>query len=159
MSLFSVESSYFHLALDTKSAASEKLCELTSYSHGLVKSIFWISFVGFIAAGIYCPVVMRISPRFSRSLKKYRHSIHLYPYWYKITWFLFYLKELESYKEEQQTKPAFLAVNKMDLPDAQVKLDELMKQLQNPAGKASFTSVFLGTEEHHRMLGLSWWRG
>ncbi|KAK7834822.1 hypothetical protein U0070_022793 [Myodes glareolus] len=42
-------------------------------------------------------------------------------------------KELELYKEELQTKPALLAVNKMDLPDAQVKLDELMKQLQNPA--------------------------
>ncbi|CAO2617518.1 GTP-binding protein 10 [Lemmus lemmus] len=42
-------------------------------------------------------------------------------------------KELELYKEELQTKPALLAVNKMDLPDAQVKLEELMKQLQNPA--------------------------
>ncbi|ERE88358.1 GTP-binding protein 10 [Cricetulus griseus] len=42
-------------------------------------------------------------------------------------------KELELYKEELQTKPALLAVNKMDLPDAQVKLDELMKQLQHPA--------------------------
>lgn len=41
-------------------------------------------------------------------------------------------KELELYKEELQTKPALLAVNKMDLPDAQVKLDELMKQLQSP---------------------------
>ncbi|XP_038171352.1 GTP-binding protein 10 isoform X1 [Arvicola amphibius] len=41
-------------------------------------------------------------------------------------------KELELYKEELQTKPALLAVNKMDLPDAQVKLDELMEQLQNP---------------------------
>lgn len=51
---------------------------------------------------------------------------------------------MELYKEELQTKPALLAVNKMDLPDAQVKLDELMKQLQNPAGKATFTSLFLG---------------
>ncbi|XP_005084041.1 GTP-binding protein 10 isoform X1 [Mesocricetus auratus] len=42
-------------------------------------------------------------------------------------------KELELYKEELQTKPALLAVNKMDLPDAQVKLDELMEQLQRPA--------------------------
>ncbi|XP_041524402.1 GTP-binding protein 10-like [Microtus oregoni] len=42
-------------------------------------------------------------------------------------------KELELYKEELQTKPALLAVNKMDLPDAQVKLEKLMKQLQNPA--------------------------
>ncbi|XP_034374623.1 GTP-binding protein 10 isoform X1 [Arvicanthis niloticus] len=41
-------------------------------------------------------------------------------------------KELELYKEELQTKPALLAVNKMDLPDAQVKLHELMKQLQSP---------------------------
>ncbi|KAL6092927.1 hypothetical protein STEG23_001026 [Scotinomys teguina] len=42
-------------------------------------------------------------------------------------------KELELYKEELQTKPALLAVNKMDLPDAQVKLDRLMEQLQNPS--------------------------
>lgn len=41
-------------------------------------------------------------------------------------------KELELYKEELQTKPALLAVNKMDLPDAHVKLHELMKQLQSP---------------------------
>uniref|UniRef100_A0A2R8NC96 GTP-binding protein 10 n=1 Tax=Callithrix jacchus TaxID=9483 RepID=A0A2R8NC96_CALJA len=41
-------------------------------------------------------------------------------------------KELELYKEELQTKPALLAVNKMDLPDAQDKLHELMNQLQNP---------------------------
>uniref|UniRef100_A0A8C6W6X6 GTP-binding protein 10 n=1 Tax=Nannospalax galili TaxID=1026970 RepID=A0A8C6W6X6_NANGA len=41
-------------------------------------------------------------------------------------------KELELYKEELKTKPALLVVNKMDLPDAQVKLHELMKQLQNP---------------------------
>lgn len=41
-------------------------------------------------------------------------------------------KELELYKEELQTKPALLAVNKMDLPDAPVKLHELMKQLQKP---------------------------
>lgn len=61
-----------------KSAASGKSCGLTSYSHGLVKIIFWISFVGFIAVGIYYPVVMWISPRFSKSLKKYRHSTHLY---------------------------------------------------------------------------------
>ncbi|KAK2096336.1 GTP-binding protein 10 [Saguinus oedipus] len=40
--------------------------------------------------------------------------------------------ELELYKEELQTKPALLAVNKMDLPDAQDKLHELMNQLQNP---------------------------
>lgn len=39
---------------------------------------------------------------------------------------------MELYKEELQTKPALLAVNKMDLPDAQVKLHELMKQLQKP---------------------------
>lgn len=47
----------------------------------------------------------------------------------------FYLKELELYKEELQTKPALLAVNKMDLPDAPVKLHELMKQLQKPQGE------------------------
>uniref|UniRef100_F8WHJ2 GTP-binding protein 10 n=1 Tax=Mus musculus TaxID=10090 RepID=F8WHJ2_MOUSE len=41
-------------------------------------------------------------------------------------------KELELYKEELQTKPALLAINKMDLPDAQVKLQELMKQLLSP---------------------------
>uniref|UniRef100_A0A8C6HCF6 GTP-binding protein 10 n=1 Tax=Mus spicilegus TaxID=10103 RepID=A0A8C6HCF6_MUSSI len=41
-------------------------------------------------------------------------------------------KELELYKEELQTKPALLAVNKMDLPDAQVKLQKLMKQLLSP---------------------------
>ncbi|XP_037692544.1 GTP-binding protein 10 isoform X5 [Choloepus didactylus] len=41
-------------------------------------------------------------------------------------------KELELYKEELQTKPALLAVNKMDLPGAQDKLHELMSQLQNP---------------------------
>ncbi|XP_078199024.1 GTP-binding protein 10 isoform X14 [Callithrix jacchus] len=41
-------------------------------------------------------------------------------------------QELELYKEELQTKPALLAVNKMDLPDAQDKLHELMNQLQNP---------------------------
>uniref|UniRef100_A0A8I5R5G7 GTP-binding protein 10 n=1 Tax=Papio anubis TaxID=9555 RepID=A0A8I5R5G7_PAPAN len=41
-------------------------------------------------------------------------------------------KELELYKEELQTKPALLAVNKMDLPDAQSKFHELMNQLQNP---------------------------
>ncbi|XP_044280837.1 GTP-binding protein 10 isoform X1 [Varanus komodoensis] len=41
-------------------------------------------------------------------------------------------KELELYKEELRTKPAILAVNKMDLPNAQEKLDEFMEQLQNP---------------------------
>ncbi|NP_001343960.1 GTP-binding protein 10 isoform 2 [Mus musculus] len=46
-------------------------------------------------------------------------------------------KELELYKEELQTKPALLAINKMDLPDAQVKLQELMKQLLSPEGKAA----------------------
>ncbi|XP_020770651.2 GTP-binding protein 10 isoform X3 [Odocoileus virginianus] len=44
-------------------------------------------------------------------------------------------KELELYKEELQTKPALLAVNKMDLPDAQDKFHVLMNQLQNPKGK------------------------
>ncbi|XP_003782703.1 GTP-binding protein 10 [Otolemur garnettii] len=41
-------------------------------------------------------------------------------------------KELELYKEELQTKPALLVVNKMDLPDAQDKFHALMNQLQNP---------------------------
>jgi len=41
-------------------------------------------------------------------------------------------KELELYKEEFQTKPALLAVNKMDLPGAQDKFRVLMNQLQNP---------------------------
>ncbi|XP_053465023.1 GTP-binding protein 10 isoform X3 [Nycticebus coucang] len=41
-------------------------------------------------------------------------------------------KELELYKEELQTKPALLVVNKMDLPDAQDKFHTLMDQLQNP---------------------------
>ncbi|KAM9023149.1 cilia- and flagella-associated protein 69 [Ara ararauna] len=41
-------------------------------------------------------------------------------------------KELELYKEELLTKPALLAINKMDLPCAKDNLNELMKQLQNP---------------------------
>ncbi|XP_074842356.1 GTP-binding protein 10 isoform X2 [Carettochelys insculpta] len=41
-------------------------------------------------------------------------------------------QELELYKEELRTKPALLAINKMDLPDAQDSLNELVKQLQNP---------------------------
>ncbi|XP_028280526.1 GTP-binding protein 10 [Parambassis ranga] len=41
-------------------------------------------------------------------------------------------KELELYKEELLSKPALLAVNKMDLPDAEDKLAELREQLQNP---------------------------
>ncbi|XP_016074376.1 PREDICTED: GTP-binding protein 10 [Miniopterus natalensis] len=41
-------------------------------------------------------------------------------------------KELELYNEELQTKPALLAINKMDLPDAQNKFHVLMNQLQNP---------------------------
>ncbi|XP_069552092.1 GTP-binding protein 10 [Brachyistius frenatus] len=41
-------------------------------------------------------------------------------------------KELELYKEELVLKPALLAVNKMDLPDAEEKLEELKEQLQNP---------------------------
>lgn len=44
-------------------------------------------------------------------------------------------KELELYKEELLTKPAVLAINKMDLPCAKDNLNELMKQLQNPQGK------------------------
>ncbi|XP_005998564.1 GTP-binding protein 10 isoform X2 [Latimeria chalumnae] len=40
--------------------------------------------------------------------------------------------ELELYKRELLTKPTLLAVNKMDLPEAKEKLEELMKQLQQP---------------------------
>ncbi|NXU82667.1 GTPBA protein, partial [Xiphorhynchus elegans] len=41
-------------------------------------------------------------------------------------------KELELYKDELITKPALLAINKMDLPCAKDSLNELMSQLQNP---------------------------
>uniref|UniRef100_A0AAQ5X0A9 GTP-binding protein 10 n=1 Tax=Amphiprion ocellaris TaxID=80972 RepID=A0AAQ5X0A9_AMPOC len=41
-------------------------------------------------------------------------------------------KELELYKEELVSKPALLVVNKMDLPDAEDKLEELQEQLENP---------------------------
>ncbi|XP_058502885.1 GTP-binding protein 10 [Solea solea] len=41
-------------------------------------------------------------------------------------------KELELYKAELVLKPALLVVNKMDLPDADDKLEELKEQLQNP---------------------------
>ena len=44
-------------------------------------------------------------------------------------------KELELYKEELVSKPALLVVNKMDLPNAEEKLEELKEQLQNPDGK------------------------
>ncbi|XP_072269516.1 GTP-binding protein 10 [Pyxicephalus adspersus] len=40
--------------------------------------------------------------------------------------------ELELYKEELLDKPALLAVNKMDLPGAEEKFQELVKQLENP---------------------------
>ncbi|XP_026172754.1 GTP-binding protein 10 isoform X2 [Mastacembelus armatus] len=40
--------------------------------------------------------------------------------------------ELELYKEELVLKPALLVVNKMDLPSAEDKLQELKEQLQNP---------------------------
>ncbi|KAG8138902.1 hypothetical protein E2320_001696, partial [Naja naja] len=43
-----------------------------------------------------------------------------------------YLKELELYKEELQTKSALLAVNKMDLPNAKENFEKLMEQLQKP---------------------------
>ncbi|NP_001088518.1 GTP-binding protein 10 [Xenopus laevis] len=42
--------------------------------------------------------------------------------------------ELQLYKEELLDKPAVLAVNKMDLPNADEKLGELLKQLENPTG-------------------------
>ncbi|XP_061531587.1 GTP-binding protein 10 [Phycodurus eques] len=41
-------------------------------------------------------------------------------------------KELELYKEELVSKPALLVVNKMDLPDADHKLQQLQKQILNP---------------------------
>ncbi|XP_067418337.1 GTP-binding protein 10 [Emydura macquarii macquarii] len=41
-------------------------------------------------------------------------------------------QELDLYNEQLRTKPALLAINKMDLPNAQGDLNELMKQLQNP---------------------------
>ncbi|NXG47387.1 GTPBA protein, partial [Psilopogon haemacephalus] len=41
-------------------------------------------------------------------------------------------KELELYKEELLSKPALLAVNKMDLPGARENLCELEQQLQQP---------------------------
>lgn len=58
------------------------------------------------------------------------------------------------YKEELQTKPALLAVNKMDLPDAQSKFHELMNQLQNPKGKPiySFNSNLKNNYNVQRML-------
>ncbi|XP_063777582.1 GTP-binding protein 10 [Pseudophryne corroboree] len=40
--------------------------------------------------------------------------------------------ELQLYKEELLDKPAVLAVNKMDLPEAEDKFQELLKQLENP---------------------------
>uniref|UniRef100_A0A8B9KI91 GTP-binding protein 10 n=1 Tax=Astyanax mexicanus TaxID=7994 RepID=A0A8B9KI91_ASTMX len=40
-------------------------------------------------------------------------------------------KELELYKEELLGKPAILVVNKMDLPEAEEKLQELETQLEN----------------------------
>ncbi|KAI1885488.1 hypothetical protein AGOR_G00204210, partial [Albula goreensis] len=39
-------------------------------------------------------------------------------------------KELELYKEELLSKPALLVVNKMDLPETQEKLQELLHQLK-----------------------------
>uniref|UniRef100_A0A6I8SWI5 GTP-binding protein 10 n=1 Tax=Xenopus tropicalis TaxID=8364 RepID=A0A6I8SWI5_XENTR len=42
--------------------------------------------------------------------------------------------ELQLYKQELLDKPALLAVNKMDLPNANEKFEELLKQLENPAG-------------------------
>nr|XP_048694053.1 GTP-binding protein 10 isoform X1 [Caretta caretta] len=45
---------------------------------------------------------------------------------------LLLIQEIELYKEQLRRKPALLAINKMDLPNAQDSLKELMKQLQNP---------------------------
>lgn len=58
------------------------------------------------------------------------------------------------YKEELQTKPALLAVNKMDLPNAQDKFHVLMKQLQNPKGKLihSFNANLVCSYHVQRLL-------
>ena len=50
------------------------------------------------------------------------------------------MKELELYKEDLLSKPALLVVNKLDLPDAEHKLEELQQQLQNPEG--NFKTVY-----------------
>lgn len=54
---------------------------------------------------------------------------------------------MELYDEELRAKPALLAINKMDLPDAQNKLHELMNQLRNPKGKtdSSFHDSVMNT--------------
>uniref|UniRef100_A0A8C9REN0 GTP-binding protein 10 n=1 Tax=Scleropages formosus TaxID=113540 RepID=A0A8C9REN0_SCLFO len=44
------------------------------------------------------------------------------------------IKELELYNEELLSKPALLVVNKMDLTDTELKLKELLGQLQDPEG-------------------------
>ena len=41
------------------------------------------------------------------------------------------------------SKPALLVVNKMDLPDAEDKLQELKEQLQNPDGKFDLICSFI----------------
>ncbi|CAH2282355.1 GTP-binding 10 [Pelobates cultripes] len=41
--------------------------------------------------------------------------------------------ELQLYKKELLTKPALLAVNKMDIPDAEGHYQELLQQLANPS--------------------------
>lgn len=48
----------------------------------------------------------------------------------------FHVQELELYKVELLSKPALLAVNKMDLEDAGEKFKEMLQQLQQPQGKA-----------------------
>ncbi|XP_038598327.1 GTP-binding protein 10 isoform X1 [Tachyglossus aculeatus] len=45
-------------------------------------------------------------------------------------------KELELYQEELQTKPSLLVINKMDLPDAEEKCEELLNQLKAPKDPA-----------------------
>ncbi|XP_063003569.1 GTP-binding protein 10 isoform X2 [Elgaria multicarinata webbii] len=71
-------------------------------------------------------------------------------------------KELELYKEDLRTKPALLAVNKMDLPNAKEKLNELMEQLQSPQvavkkyyGPAT-TSNFLAVQKQITFTSLDW---
>ncbi|XP_028672976.1 GTP-binding protein 10 [Erpetoichthys calabaricus] len=41
-------------------------------------------------------------------------------------------KEIELYKEDLLSKPSILVVNKMDLPDAELKLKDLLDQLKHP---------------------------
>merc|ERR1712018_706398 len=50
---------------------------------------------------------------------------------------LLLMKELQLYSEEVAKKPALLALNKTDLPDADLRLGEIMAQLDDIDGAAS----------------------